>query len=215
MIRILKYKETPESELFAQETAAADISGKVAEIIARVREDGDAALFELTERFDGVKLDSLEVSGAEINEAVNSVDPDFWSILERAAENIRAFHKNQLRGGFRIEKDGVVLGQKVTPIERVGVYVPGGTAPLASSVLMNIIPAKLAGCPSIIMCTPPGRDGRVNPLPPQRLPAPTGYSRSGAQAIAAMAYGTETIPAVYMIAGPAGFYCGGKAAGVR
>ncbi|MGI6166764.1 MAG: histidinol dehydrogenase [Eubacteriales bacterium] len=205
ILKYLKYKDTPENEIFYSECAAADISGKVADIIARVREGGDAALFELTEKFDRVKLDSLEVSGAEIEEAVASLDPDFSGVLKRAAENIRAYHKNQIRKGFRIEKDGIVLGQKVTPIERVGVYVPGGTAPLASSVLMNIIPAKLAGCPSIIMCTPPGRDGKVNPaiLAAAKIAgADRIFKVGGAQAIAAMAYGTETIPAVYMIAGP-------------
>ncbi|HOA85173.1 MAG TPA: histidinol dehydrogenase, partial [Bacillota bacterium] len=205
MIKVLKYKDTPENEIFSNEYAAADISGRVAEIIARVRKDGDAALFELTEKFDGVRLDSLEVSGAETEEAAASLDPDFLGVLERAAGNIRAYHKNQIRKGFRIEKDGIVLGQKVTPIERVGVYVPGGTAPLASSVLMNIIPAKLAGCPSIIMCTPPGRDGKVNPaiLAAAKIAgADRIFKVGGAQAIAAMAYGTETIPAVYMIAGP-------------
>ncbi|HHT54412.1 MAG TPA: histidinol dehydrogenase [Clostridiales bacterium] len=205
MIKIFKYKDTPESEIFAEDSAATDISAKVADIIAWVREGGDAALFELTERFDRVRLERLEVSGAEIEEACASVDPNFWGILERAAENIRNYHKNQIRKGFRIEKDGVVLGQKVTPIEKVGVYVPGGTAPLASSVLMNIIPAKLAGCPSIIMCTPPGRDGKVNPaiLAAAKIAgADRIFKVGGAQAIAAMAYGTETIPAVYMIAGP-------------
>ena len=123
MIKIFKYKDTPESEIFAEDSAAADISAKVADIIAWVREGGDAALFELTERFDRVRLERLEVSGAEIEELC-LCRPNFWGILERAAENIRNYHKNQIRKGFRIEKDGVVLGQKVTPIEKVGVYVP-------------------------------------------------------------------------------------------
>ncbi len=209
MIKIFRFKDAPDSEIFARREQKNDIADVVAGIIAAVREKGDAAIYEFCEKFDRVKLASLEVSRDEINSAAVSVGKEFMGILERAAGNIRTFHRMQLRDGFRIEKDGIILGQKITPIEKVGVYVPGGTAPLASTVLMDVIPAKLAGCPSVIMCTPCGKDGKVNPAVLAAAPV-AGVDRvfavGGAQAIAAMAYGTETIPEVYKIVGPGNAY---------
>ena len=136
----------------------------VADIIEDVRKNGDAALKAYSEKFDGAKLDSLEVSAEEIDAAFAALEPDFIAIIEEAAENIREFHRHQIRTGFVITpRDGVVLGQRVIPLERVGLYVPGGTASYPSSVLMNCIPAKLAGCDEIVMVTPPSKDGSIKP----------------------------------------------------
>jgi histidinol dehydrogenase len=209
MIKIYKYKSTPDVEIFARGDQKSSIAKDVADIILAVREKGDAALFEFCEKFDRVKLESLEVSRDEIKSAAGSVGADFMGVLERSAANIRSFHSKQVRKGFSIEKNGVILGQKITPIEKVGVYVPGGTAPLASTVLMDVIPAKIAGCPSVIMCTPAGRDGKINPAVLAAAYV-AGVNRvfavGGAQAIAAMAYGTETVPEVYKIVGPGNAY---------
>ena len=210
MIKILKTNETPVEELFSRTTQTADVSGVVSEIIETVKTRGDSALLEYTEKFDHVALKSLEVSADEINDALIEIDPEFLSILYEAADNIRAFHKNQLRSGFVItNKPGVVMGQKVLPLEKVGIYVPGGTAPLPSTVLMNAIPATLAGCRDIIMTTPCRRDGSVTPeiLAAAKI---AGVSRifkvGGAQAVAALAYGTESVPKVDKIVGPGNQY---------
>ena len=137
----------------------------IAEIIDDVRKNGDAALKAYCEKFDGAKLDSLAVTQQELEEAFQSVDPEFIKVLELAAENIRAFHQRQVRNSFVInEKEGIVTGQKVIPIEKVGLYVPGGTAAYPSTVLMDSIPAKIAGCPEVVMVTPPGSDGKINPV---------------------------------------------------
>ena len=161
---------------------------------------------EYTEKFDKAAISSLEVSEAEINEAFAAVDKEFLEILKEAAENIRAFHQKQVRNSFVIsEKDGVVIGQKVTPIEKVGLYVPGGTAAYPSTVLMDSIPAKIAGCPVIVMTTPPGKDGKVNPVilaAAKTAGVDRIFKVGGAQAIASLAYGTETIPKVDKIVGP-------------
>lgn len=206
MIKIYKYGEVKNEEIFARDNISPDVEGTVAEIIANVRKNGDAALFEYCERFDRVKLSSLEVSEEEIDEAFCSVDPKFIEIIREAAENIRTFHSRQVRNSFIInEKNGVVIGQKVMPIERVGLYVPGGTAAYPSTVLMDSIPARIAGCAQIVMVTPPGRDGKVNPaiLAAARI---AGVDRifkvGGAQAVAALAYGTESVPRVDKIVGP-------------
>lgn len=206
MIKILKYGEVQNSEIFARGTAAADVSGIVAEIIENVKTNGDKALFEYCERFDKAKLSSLEVTEAEIDEAFNSVEPKFLEIIKKAAENIRNFHSKQVRNSFIIsEQDGIVTGQKVTPIEKVGLYVPGGTAAYPSTVLMDSIPAKIAGCKEICITTPPSADGKVNPviLAAAKI---AGVDRifkvGGAQAIAALSYGTETVPKVDKIVGP-------------
>lgn len=206
MIPILKVGQVPNSKIFARVTPEADVAAIVADIIADVKENGDTAVKAYCAKFDKAELTSLEVTPEEIQAAVSQVEPEFLDILREAAENIRAFHSRQVRNSFVIaDKPGIVLGQKITPIEKVGVYVPGGTAAYPSTVLMDTIPAKIAGCPQLVMVTPPGRDGKVNPA---ILAAASiaGVNRifkvGGAQAIAALAYGTETIPKVDKIVGP-------------
>ena len=206
MIKIYKYGEVENSEIFARENISANVEGVVSEIIANVIKNGDKALFEYSERFDKASLSSLEVTGEEIDEAIRSVEPEFVEIIKEAAENIREFHKRQVRGSFIInEKDGVVIGQKVMPIEKVGLYVPGGTAAYPSTVLMDSIPAKIAGCREIVMVTPPTKDGKVNPVILSAAKI-AGVDRifkvGGAQAVAALAYGTESVPKVDKIVGP-------------
>lgn len=210
MIKIYNYGEVSNDEIFARENIAANVEQVVADIIADVRRNGDAALKAYCEKFDKAKLESLEVSAEEIDEAFTAVEPEFLDILKEAAGNIRAFHTKQVRNSFIIsEKDGVVTGQKVTPIEKVGLYVPGGTAAYPSTVLMDSIPAKIAGCSEIVIVTPPGREGEINPviLAAAKI---AGVDRifkvGGAQAVAALAYGTETIPRVDKIVGPGNAY---------
>ena len=206
MIKIFKYGEVPNSEVFARENISGDVEGIVCAIIADVIENKDSALISYTEKFDKVRLEKLEVTAEEIEEAFASVDSEFVEIIKEAAENIREFHKRQVRNSFVIsEKDGVVIGQKVIPIEKVGLYVPGGTAAYPSTVLMDSIPAKIAGCKEIVMVTPPTANGKVNPviLAAAKI---AGVDRifkvGGAQAIAALAYGTESVPKVDKIVGP-------------
>ena len=206
MIPILKVGQVPNSEIFARVTPEADVAAIVADIIADVKENGDTAVKAYCAKFDKAELTSLEVTPEEIQKAISQVEPEFLDILREAAENIRSFHSRQVRNSFVIaDKPGIVLGQKITPIEKVGVYVPGGTAAYPSTVLMDTIPAKIAGCPQLVMVTPPGRDGKVNPaiLAAADL---AGVNRifkvGGAQAIAALAYGTESIPRVDKIVGP-------------
>ncbi|MBR2444352.1 MAG: histidinol dehydrogenase [Clostridia bacterium] len=206
MIKIYKYGQVSNDEIFARENIDAGVEDIVLDIIYNVRKNGDKALYDYAEKFDKVKLSSLEVTEAEIDEAFASVDSAFIEIVKEAKENIVAFHKKQVREGFLTEgEDGIVTGQKVTPIERVGLYVPGGTAAYPSTVLMDSVPAKIAGCKEIYMVTPPSRDGKVNPaiLAAAKI---AGVDRifkvGGAQAIAALAYGTETIPCVDKIVGP-------------
>ena len=206
MIKIYKYGEVAESEIFARVVPEFDVTAIVSDIIANVRKNGDKALFEYSEKFDKAKLSALEVTSAEIDEAYNSVEDEFKAIMKKAAKNIYAFHEKQLRNSFIInECDGIVMGQKVMPIEKVGLYVPGGTAAYPSSVLMNCIPAKIAGCSEIVMVTPPSADGKVNPviLAAAKI---AGVDRvfkvGGAQAVAALAYGTESVPKVDKIVGP-------------
>ncbi len=206
MINIYKYGEVSNDEIFARAESKYDVSETVSEIIENVRKNGDAALREYCEKFDKVALDSFEVSKKEIETAFASVDPDLIRIMRTAKDNIHAFHSRQVRNSFIMqETDGVVMGQRVTPIDRVGLYVPGGTAAYPSSVLMNAVPAKIAGCEMIVMVTPPQKDGTVNPniLAAAKI---AGVDRifkiGGAQAVAALAYGTETIPFVDKIVGP-------------
>ena len=206
MIPILKVGQVPNSEIFARVTPEVDVAAIVADILADVKENGDTAVKAYCAKFDKAELTSLEVTPEEIQEAISQVEPEFLDILREAAENIRSFHSRQVRNSFVIaDKPGIVLGQKITPIEKVGVYVPGGTAAYPSTVLMDTIPAKIAGCPQLVMVTPPGRDGKVNPA---ILAAASiaGVNRifkvGGAQAIAALAYGTESIPKVDKIVGP-------------
>ena len=206
MIKIYRYGEVANSEIFARDDLSANVEGIVSDIIANVVKNGDKALFEYTERFDKARLTDLEVSEAEIDEAVASVPAEFLDILREAAENIRAFHKKQVREGFAIkEENGVITGQKITPIDKAGLYVPGGTAAYPSTVLMDSIPAQIAGCEEIVMVTPPSADGKVNPviLAAAKIAGVTRiFKVGGAQAIAALAYGTKSIPKVDKIVGP-------------
>ncbi len=206
MIRIIPYSDTNISEIFARVTPQVDVTGIVKQIIGEVIKKGDRALFAYCEQFDRAKLTQLEVSGEEIDSAMNAISPEFIAILRKSAENIRKFHQNQVRSSFVInDNDGVVMGQKVIPMDRVGVYVPGGTAAYPSTVLMDTIPAKIAGCGEIIMVTPPQKDGSVNPaiLAAAKI---AGVDRifkiGGAQAVAALAYGTQSVPRVDKIVGP-------------
>ena len=210
MIKIYKYGEVSYDEIFARDNIDAGVEDIVFDIIANVRKNKDKALFEYCERFDGATLTTLEVTKEEIDEAYASVDAEFVKIIEEAAENIRAFHSRQVRNSFVItDKPGVVVGQKVMPIEKVGLYVPGGTAAYPSTVLMDSIPAKIAGCSEIVMVTPPGKDGKVNPviLAAAKI---AGVDRifkvGGAQAVAALAYGTQSVPKVDKIVGPGNAY---------
>lgn len=206
MIKIMKYGEVPNSEIFARSVPKTDVAGTVAEIIKNVRENGDKALFEYCEKFDKAQLSSLAVTKEEIDEALSLVEPEFLEILEKAAKSIRKFHSRQVRNSFIInDEDGIVIGQKIIPVDRAGLYVPGGTAAYPSTVLMDAIPAKIAGCREVVMVTPPTKDGKVNPV---ILAAAyvAGIDRifkvGGAQAIAALAYGTQSIPKVDKIVGP-------------
>lgn len=206
MIKIYKYGEVPNSEIFSRVDTKTGVEDIVADIIYDVRKRGDAALFDYCKKFDKVELTALEVSAEEIDEAVASVDPKLIAVLEKAAANIRKFHEKQVRNSFIInDTPGVVMGQKILPIEKAGLYVPGGTAAYPSTVLMDSIPAKIAGCSELCIVTPPSREGKINPaiLAAARI---AGVDRifkvGGAQAIAALAYGTETIPKVDKIVGP-------------
>lgn len=210
MIKIYNYGEFSNDEIFARGNMASNVEGVVAEIIREVAVRGDEALLEYGRRFDKADLQTLEVSPQEMEEAFGAVEPEFIAILEEAAVNIRSFHEKQVRNSFVIsEQDGVVLGQKVMPIERVGVYVPGGTAAYPSTVLMDSIPAKIAGCKEIVMVTPPDEEGKVSPviLAAARI---AGIDRifkiGGAQAVAALALGTESVPKVDKIVGPGNSY---------
>lgn len=206
MIKILKYGEVANDEIFARAESTINVEAIVTEIIENVKRNGDKALFEYCEKFDKAKLDSLLVSAEEIEEAVNAVEPEFLEILKTAAQNIRAFHQNQKREGFEIKgEDGIIIGQKVTPVDRAGLYVPGGTAAYPSTVLMDSIPAKIAGCKEVVMVTPPSQNGKVNPviLAAAKIAGIDKiFKVGGAQAVAALAYGTESIPKVDKIVGP-------------
>ena len=206
MISIMKYGEVENSELFSRENLSANVEETVAEIIENVKTNGDKALFEYCEKFDGVTLSSLVVTEEEIDKAFETVEPEFIAVLEEAAENIRKFHSAQVRNSFIInDKNGVVMGQKIIPLDRVGLYVPGGTAAYPSTVLMDSIPAKIAGCPELFMVTPPSKDGSVRPeiLAAAKIAGVDKiYKIGGAQAVAALAYGTETVKKVDKIVGP-------------
>ena len=210
MIKIYNYGQVSDEEIFARDNIATDVEGVVAEIIANVIKNGDTALKEYAAKFDKVQLSDLEVSQQEIDEAFAAVETEFLDILREAAANIRAFHEKQVRNSFLLNNtDGIVVGQKVTPIEKVGLYVPGGTAAYPSTVLMDSVPAKIAGCKEIVIVTPPGKDGKVNPviLAAAKI---AGVDRifkvGGAQAVAALAYGTQTVPKVDKIVGPGNAY---------
>lgn len=211
MIRILSFDAVrPEEILNRDIRAEADVESVVDGIIADVRARGDEALREYARKFDGAELDSLLVTKEEIDEAFAAVGEDFLTTLRMAAANIRAFHEHQVHKDFVInDTPGVVLGQKYTPIEKAGVYVPGGTAAYPSTVLMDVIPAKVAGVREIVMTTPAGKNGKVNPniLAAAAVAGIDKIVKSGgAQAVAALAYGTESVPAVDKIVGPGNIY---------
>lgn len=209
MIRIMRYGEIPDKEIFFGGENTADVSAVVADIIAQVRLKGDEALKEYADRFDGGAPESLEVTEEEIQQALRDTDPELIAVMEQSVQNIRDYHKHQIRSSFVIsEKEGVVLGQKITPIDTVGIYVPGGTAPLPSTVLMNAVPARLAGVRQVLIATP-AKAGKVDPtvLAAARIAgADRIFKMGGAQAIAAMAYGTRTVPRVDKIVGPGNAY---------
>ena len=206
MIKIMKYGQVSPEEIFARVEPTFNVTDIVADIIANVRKNGDKALFEYCEKFDKAKLTALQVTKAEVEEAVASVDPAFIEILEKAAANIRKFHSRQVRNSFIInDEDGIVMGQKIIPVDRAGLYVPGGTAAYPSTVLMDSIPAKIAGVRELVMVTPPNAEGKVNPVilaAAYVAGVDKIFKVGGAQAIAALAYGTESIPRVDKIVGP-------------
>ena len=190
--------------------AEADVSAAVDAVLAEVRAKGDAALRAYTERFDGVALDDLRVSEAELDAAWNALDAEFIETLRMAAENIRAFHELQVHQDFRLEKNGgIVMGQRYTPIEKVGICVPRSPVAFPSTILMNVIPAKIAGVKDIVLVTPPEADGSVSAaaLAAAKIAgADKIFKVGGAQAVAALAYGTESIPKVDKIVGPGGIF---------
>ncbi|MBR7137820.1 MAG: histidinol dehydrogenase, partial [Clostridia bacterium] len=206
MIPIYSMKETDRSTIFARNESGADVSAVVSAIIADVKAHGDDALYAYTAKFDRAELSSLAVSDEELDEALAQVDPAFLQVLMHAADRIRAFHLRQKRTDFVItDQPGVVLGQRIIPLDRVGLYVPGGTASYPSSVLMNSIPAQIAGVRDIVIVTPPGPDGKINPviLAAAYVAGITNiFKIGGAQAVAALAYGTESVPKVDKIVGP-------------
>ena len=210
MIRIYRDGELNDSELLKRNEPKTDVAGVVAAILADVRAHGDEAVLRYTEKFDGVRLETMLVSPEEIDEALAATEPEFLDTLRLAERNIREYHEKQLRNSFFFTRPGgVVMGQKVLPIECAGLYVPAGTAPYPSTVMMDVVPAKLAGCAEIILCTPCARNGKVNAaiLAAAHI---AGVDRifkvGGAQAIAAMAFGTESIPRVDKIVGPGNAY---------
>ena len=206
MIKVLKYGQVSNEEIFARKEPAVDVAGIVAGILADVKANGDKAVLAYCEKFDKAKLSSLQVTEDEIEQAFRQVEPEFIRILKKAAENIRAYHSRQVRQGFLLEQaDGVKIGQRILPVDRAGLYVPGGTAAYPSTVLMDSIPAKIAGCPEVVMVTPPNAEGKINPviLAAAKIAGVDKiFKVGGAQAIAALAYGTESIPKVDKIVGP-------------
>lgn len=212
MIKTIKYSKNVdlEKELARSQFSYDDVNETVESILKDVRARGDKALIEYTEKFDGVKLENLEVTEEEIKKAFDLIDKELLEVIQYSHDNIKKFHEKQVRNDFLIrQENGVVLGQVINPIEKVGLYVPGGTAAYPSTVLMNAVPAKIAGCKEIVMVTPPTKDGSI--LPSLLVAAKiSGVDRifkvGGAQSIAALSYGTETIPKVYKIGGPGNIY---------
>lgn len=192
------------------QSGAKDVSGAVNEILNNVKLNGDKAVYDYTVKFDGQAPENVEISKSEIDNLINLCDKDYIETLKRAAANIEDFHKRQIQQSWLTTKEnGVIMGQRVRGLEKVGLYVPGGTAAYPSSVLMNAIPAKLAGCKEIIMTTPPSKDGKPNPdiIAAAKI---AGVDRvflmGGAQAVAALAYGTEQVPKVDKIVGPGNIF---------
>ncbi len=206
MIKMMQYGQVPNSEIFARVQPKVNIEKTVADILEDVKQNGDKAVLSYTARFDKAELSTMLVSKEEMAEAKEKVEPEFFAILEKAAQNIRNFHKKQKRNSFIInDQPGIVMGQKVIPMDKAGLYVPGGTAAYPSTVLMDAIPAKIAGVPEVVITTPPGKDGKVNPYilaAAQVAGVDKVFKVGGAQAIAALAFGTESIPKVDKIVGP-------------
>ena len=210
MIKIYEYGTVSDKEIFARTSSSQDVSGIVSPIIEDVRARGDQALRDYTKKFDGVEITGIEVSQSEIDAAYDSMDEAFINVLRKAAENIRSYHSRQKRESFVIsEKEGIVLGQKIVPVSVAGIYVPGGTAAYPSTVLMDTIPAKIAGVNQVVMVTPPGKDGKISQavLAAAKVAGVDRVFRvGGAQAIAALAYGTESIPKADKIVGPGNIF---------
>ncbi len=206
MIKILEYGKTNSSEIFARVSPKMDVEKIVSDILLDVKTNGDKALIAYAEKFDKAKLDTLQVSKEEIISAYNGVDKEFIRVLELAKKNITEFHSKQVRKGFKLkQKNGVVIGQKITPVERAGLYVPGGTASYPSTVLMDAIPAKIAGVKQVVMVSPPDKNGKINPVilaAAYIAGVDKIFKVGGAQAIGALAFGTESIPKVDKIVGP-------------
>ena len=209
-MKIYRLGEVDRNEILRRDIVEEKTLDSVRAIIDNVRKNGDSALREYTEKFDGVDISSFLVTEDEMKEALASVDSAFLSVLKKAKERIYDYHRRQKREGYIIsENEGIVLGEKIVPLERVGIYVPGGSAAYPSTVLMDSIPAVVAGCREIVMVTPPGKDGKVNPAVLasasvagiERI-----YKVGGAQAVAALAYGTESIPRVDKIVGPGNIF---------
>ena len=206
MIKIYNFGQVSNDQIFARAVPEVDVEQVVADILDNVKQYGDRALLDYCEKFDHAKLTALQVTEEEIEEAVSQVDKEFLEILEKAAVNIRKFHSRQVRNSFMLnDEDGIVIGQKIIPVDRAGLYVPGGTAAYPSTVLMDSIPAKIAGCPEVVMVTPPNREGKINPVilaAAKVAGVDKIFKVGGAQAIAALAFGTESVPKVDKIVGP-------------
>ncbi|MBR0133012.1 MAG: histidinol dehydrogenase [Lachnospiraceae bacterium] len=215
-MRIIKLTEETKKDLLSallkrSPKQYGEYESRVEAILSDVEKRGDEAVFEYTEKFDGVKLDksTVRVSEAEIKEAYDKIDPKVLAVIKKAAANIKSFHEKQKRNSWFDYSDGIIIGQRIIPIETVGVYVPGGSAPLSSSVLMNTVPAIVAEVKRLIMLTPPGKDGKINEcvlVAADVAGVKEIYKCGGSQAIAAMAYGTESIPKVDKIVGPGNIY---------
>ncbi|MFB0919845.1 MAG: histidinol dehydrogenase, partial [Oscillospiraceae bacterium] len=210
MIKIYNTGDMSVEDIIPRKSESFNVAATVTEIITRVREIGDSALREYGRRFDGASPALLEVTEEERKKALLNVEPEFLEIMKEAAENIRNYHSRQIRSGYIIqESEGIILGQKVTPLASVGLYIPGGTASYPSSVLMNCIPAKLAGVGQIVMTTPPDKNGSISPniiAAADLAGVDRIFKIGGAQAIAALAYGTESVPKVDKIVGPGNAY---------
>lgn len=210
MIRIIDCRDVSKTDIFLRGEQKSDVTQIVSSIIADVRENGDEALKKYTERFDGARLEAMELTAVEREKAMGDVPGEFLEILKEAADNIRSYHSHQLSEGYQIsEREGVILGQKVTPLARVGIYVPGGTASYPSTVLMNAIPAKLAGVGEIVIVTPPNKDGSISGdiiAAARHAGVDRIFKCGGAQAVAALAYGTESVPKADKIVGPGNMF---------
>ena len=211
MIRIYDFNTVAPQEILNRDLRAeADVDAQVDDILAQVRRDGDAALRRYAARFDGAQLDGLAVTEEEMDAAMAAVDPNFLETLQKAADNIRSFHEAQVHRNFvQTRADGAVLGQRYTPIERVGVCVPGSPTAFPSTVLMDVIPARIAGVREIVLVTPPDRNGAIAQpaLAAARIAGATKiFKIGGAQGVAALAYGTRSVPRVDKIVGPGGIY---------